>query len=113
MSDHHKRASRGRRSAIMAAKLAVSLILLAVLFSRVDGARLWASARGASLPWLVIAMTFYTMSMVLSTWRWSLLLDAQHVQLPGRRLLGSLLVANFFNNFLPSNIGGDVIRIRD
>ena len=29
------------------------------------------------------------------------------------RLLGSYLVALFFNNFLPSNIGGDVIRIRD
>ena len=28
-------------------------------------------------------------------------------------LLGSYLVATFFNNFLPSNIGGDVIRIRD
>jgi len=29
------------------------------------------------------------------------------------RLLNSYLVATFFNNFLPSNIGGDVIRIRD
>ena len=29
------------------------------------------------------------------------------------RLLGSFLVATFFNNFLPSNIGGDVIRIGD
>ena len=28
-------------------------------------------------------------------------------------LFGSFLVAIFFNNFLPSNIGGDVIRIRD
>src|SRR2546430_687524 len=27
--------------------------------------------------------------------------------------MGSFLVAAFFNNFLPSNIGGDVVRIRD
>ena len=33
--------------------------------------------------------------------------------MPRRTLFGSFLVANFFNNFLPSNIGGDVIRIRD
>jgi hypothetical protein len=33
--------------------------------------------------------------------------------MPRRTLLGSFLVANFFNNFLPSNIGGDVVRIRD
>jgi hypothetical protein len=30
-----------------------------------------------------------------------------------RWLFGSLLVGTFFNNFLPSNIGGDVIRISD
>jgi hypothetical protein len=30
-----------------------------------------------------------------------------------RSLFGSFLVALFFNNFLPSNIGGDVIRIGD
>ena len=26
---------------------------------------------------------------------------------------GSYLVATFFNNFLPSNIGGDIVRVRD
>jgi hypothetical protein len=41
------------------------------------------------------------------------LLDAQAVDVPRGWLLGSFLVATFFNNFLPSNIGGDVIRIRD
>jgi hypothetical protein len=30
-----------------------------------------------------------------------------------RALFTSYLVASFFNNFLPSNIGGDVVRIRD
>ena len=42
-----------------------------------------------------------------------MLLEAQHVHVAGRRLLGSFLIAAFFNNFLPSNIGGDVIRIGD
>jgi uncharacterized membrane protein YbhN (UPF0104 family) len=41
------------------------------------------------------------------------LLAAQHVPLPFSMLTNSFLVATFFNNFLPSNIGGDVIRIRD
>ena len=42
-----------------------------------------------------------------------LLLDAQHVRIPARRLTESFWVALFFNNFLPSNIGGDVVRIAD
>jgi hypothetical protein len=33
--------------------------------------------------------------------------------MPVPALIQSFLVALFFNNFLPSNIGGDVIRIRD
>lgn len=97
----------------MAAKIAVSLLLLFLLFTRVDAAQLWASARKASMLWLTIALGVYTLNMVASSWRWHLLLEAQDVRVPGRRLFGSLLVAGFFNNFLPSNIGGDVIRIRD
>lgn len=97
----------------MALKLIVSVALLAFLLSRVNVGELWAGARKASLTWLLIALGFYTLNMVASAWRWHLLLEAQHVKMPRRKLLGSILVAAFFNNFLPSNIGGDVIRIRD
>src|SRR4029453_8859370 len=45
-----------------------------------------------------------------SAWRWGVLLAAQDVRLPFRSLTTSFLVATFFNNFLPSNIGGDVVR---
>lgn len=96
-----------------AAKIVVSLLLLAFLFSRIDMARIWASARHASLPWLVAALLVYTLNVAASVWRWHTLLEAQDVRMPRRKLFGSFLVANFFNNFLPSNIGGDVIRIRD
>jgi len=97
----------------MIAKIAVSMALLAFLFSKIDTARLWASARKASLPWLVAALGVQALNLIASTWRWRLLLDAQDVKLKSRTLLGSYLVATFFNNFLPSNVGGDVIRIRD
>ena len=113
MSDEPTRSSAGRRYAIMAAKIAVSLLLLYFLFSRVDVGELWADARQASVLGLAIALFIYTLNMVASAWRWHILLEAQRVHVPRLRLFGSLLVAAFFNNFLPSNIGGDVIRIRD
>lgn len=97
----------------MAIKLVVSIALLAFLFSRIDVARLWASARRASPPWLLAAMAVYLVNVIASTWRWHLLLDAQDVHVGRRSLFGSFLVALYFNNFLPSNIGGDVIRIGD
>jgi hypothetical protein len=51
--------------------------------------------------------------VLLSVWRWWLLVEAADVDVSWRKLAESMLVALFFNNFLPSNIGGDVIRIGD
>lgn len=96
---------------LTALKILVSVGLLVLLFSRVDVGRLWNIARHASLPWLATALFLYFVMLLVSTWRWSMLLEAQHVPLPFRFLTASYLVATFFNNFLPSNIGGDVIRI--
>ena len=94
-------------------KAGVSLGLLAVLFSRVDVSRLWTVARTASAAWLAVALTLYLMMVLASAWRWGVLLKAQQIRLPFRRLTSSFFIATFFNNFLPSNIGGDVVRIAD
>ncbi len=104
---------RGRNALLWTLKIVVSGGLLYLLLSNVDLARLWTIARTASLPWLAIALLLYFVMVAISAWRWDLLLRAQHLDLPFRWLLSSFLVATFFNNFLPSNIGGDVIRIRD
>ena len=115
MSDEPTPTSPLRRNVLMAAKLVVSAVLMYVLFTYagVDVHGLWEGARRASLLWLAIALLVYALNIVVSSWRWHLLLEAQQIRVPGKTLFGSLLVAGFFNNFLPSNIGGDVIRIRD
>jgi uncharacterized membrane protein YbhN (UPF0104 family) len=96
-----------------ALKAIVSIALLGVLFSRVDFGRLWAVGRGASPAWLAAGLALYLLMVLVSTWRWGLLLRAQHVHLGAGQLTASFLVATFFNNFLPSNIGGDVVRVAD
>ena len=107
------RHSRARSLVLSAVKAAVSIGLLYLLFSRVDVSRLWHVARTASPLLLTSALALYFAVILVSTWRWSILLRAQHVELPFSFLTQSFLVATFFNNFLPSNIGGDVIRITD
>ena len=106
-------ASPARRRLILTAKIVVSVGLLALLVTQSDTPRLWLYVRTASIPWLAGALALYLLMVLASAWRWGLLLDAQGVHVPGRALTGSFLVATFFNNFLPSNIGGDVIRIAD
>jgi uncharacterized membrane protein YbhN (UPF0104 family) len=113
---HHARSAashRARTSLLWSAKILVSVVLLWILLSRVDGQQLWRLAQSASPAWLVAALAVYFVMILISAWRWQILLDAQHVRVRFGRLTQSFLVATFFNNFLPSNIGGDVIRIRD
>jgi uncharacterized membrane protein YbhN (UPF0104 family) len=113
MSQDQPPSSSVRRYVILAAKLSVSIILLLVLFSKVDMVQLWQTARLASVPWLLVAILVFGASTIGAVWRWNLLLKTQHVEIAFRPLLGTFLVATYFNNFLPSNIGGDVIRIGD
>ena len=112
-SVEHPPASSLRRWLLLAGRIVVSVALLAILFARMDTDALWSSAKQASAPWLLVALALYFASVLASTWRWRLLLDAQDIRVPRTTLLSSYLVANFFNNFLPSNIGGDVVRISD
>jgi len=105
--------SSSRRLLLLTIKVVVSVGLLWLLSSRVDLAQVWRTARTASPLWLSAAIGLYLTMCLISAWRWRVLLDAQDVNVRLRRLLSSILVATFFNNFLPSNIGGDVVRIRD
>lgn len=98
---------------MLVAKIVVSVALLWLLISRIDVERLGTYARRASPTWLLIALLLYFVSVVISVARWGRLLHTQHVPIRNSRLMKSYLVSMFYNNFLPSNIGGDVIRIAD
>lgn len=102
-----------KRSVLVGVKLAVSAALLAYLFSITDTSALEQRVRSADLVLLAAAVLCYVAMLAIATWRWRLLLETLGVDAPLRRLTSSYLVATFFNNFLPSNIGGDVVRVRD
>jgi uncharacterized protein (TIRG00374 family) len=102
-----------RRGVLAFVKVGVSLVLLAYLLSTTDLAALTLRVRSGDPLLLAGALALYTVTLALATWRWRLLLRAQGYHAPMGHLSASYLVATFFNNFLPSNVGGDVIRVRD
>jgi uncharacterized protein (TIRG00374 family) len=102
-----------KRGALLAAKVTVSLGLLSYLFATSDLRALEERVRTADLLMLSAAVGCYVVMLGLATWRWQLLLEALGCVAPMRHLTASYLVATFFNNFLPSNIGGDIVRVRD
>ena len=94
-------------------RLAVSAALLYFVLHSIDLAALWLRVQDINLPWILLALGSFAFMQAVSVWRWHRLLHAQHIDVTKRTLTESIWVSLFFNNFLPSNIGGDVVRIAD
>jgi uncharacterized membrane protein YbhN (UPF0104 family) len=102
-----------RRVLFLVVKIGISAGLLWLLFSQTDVAEVGGRLRSMDPGWLLLGVFVYLLHLLVGAWRWRLLLDTQQVGVPISMLFRSYLVATFFNNFLPSNIGGDVVRIAD
>jgi uncharacterized protein (TIRG00374 family) len=94
-------------------RILVSAALMYFVLRSIDLAALWLRVKGMNPAWIVLALLSYVFIQAVNVWRWRRLLRAQHVDVPTGTLRESMWVSLFFNNFLPSGIGGDVIRIAD
>ena len=98
-----------------AVKIVISFGLLAYLIIDADPARILQTMRKVvdadGIVYAVYALIFYLISIALMAVRWDVLLRGYHIKLPLSALLGYYIIGLFFNNFLPTSIGGDVVRI--
>lgn len=63
--------------------------------------------------WLALSFSLHALGLLISSYRWQILIRAQGDEVPLGFLAKSYLVGNFFNLFLPTRFGGDVVRIWD
>ena len=91
----------------------VSVALLAALFWKFGAGSVWGTLRSASPLWLAAGVGLVVLAMLVSAWKWQILLASHGLRVGLGRLFGTYLIGLFFNNFLPSNIGGDVVRVHD
>jgi uncharacterized membrane protein YbhN (UPF0104 family) len=100
-----------RQKLTFAIRIVVSAVMLALLLSRVHLSSLLPHDRSSAVPWLVLGLLAMGVAMLLATLRWQRVLTA--VDLPAELppLVSYSLAAMFVSNFLPSTIGGDVLRV--
>ena len=104
----------GRRTRLLlVGKCVLAAILLGWIGYRVDLVHSLTAAASASLPLLLLAYSLDLAGCFLVAWRWTVLLQVHGVSVPLTVLMKSVMVANFFNNFLPSTVGGDAMRAYD
>ena len=98
---------------VLSLKVLLSVALMAFLFARIQFSSVASALTHASRPWLVAAFLVLVASNVLGSWQWDQLLAAVGIQIPFWKVCAYYHVGLFFNNFLPANIGGDLVRIAD
>ena len=102
-----------KRLLIFFCKLAVSALLLYWVFLGIDLDQVLAVLKGASIPLAFLAFAVMFVSFGLGAMQWRIFLKAQRLYVPPARALTYFYTGQFFNNFLLSSVGGDVVRLID
>ena len=112
-SDPRQDRPRWTRRALFAGKLLVSTGLLAWIIQRANLLEVLMSIREADLRLVAAAFGLNIVGWVISVLRWRILLRVAAVDVRFPVLLQSHLSGIFFNNLLPSMVGGDTLRMYD
>jgi uncharacterized protein (TIRG00374 family) len=62
---------------------------------------------------MALSLSTHIFGTWIAAYRWKMLLNTQNVRLSIATLSAIVLIGSFFNNFLPTSIGGDVFRTYD
>jgi len=92
------------------AKFLVSVVLLGLVLARVDRDDLLRQLRSANVSLLALALTLFILGVPLRAFRWRALLSDRGLNVPVGVLTRLYFVGQFFNTFLPTGFGGDVMR---
>ncbi len=92
-------------------KLAIGVGLLYFLYTKLQNpAAVWQQIAGADKRLLLAGALCYTGAVALNGIKWGVLLRAGGIGVTLPRLLVYQWLAEFFNNFLPAQVGGDLMR---
>jgi hypothetical protein len=89
----------------------VSIALMVWLLRRLEGGLERLGALDFTILWP--AAVVFAAATVMGAAQWVLILRHVGVTLPARRLHLLYWVGLFFNNFLPTNVGGDLVKVGD
>ena len=91
--------------------MVASALMLALLLSRIHLSSLLPEDQGAAVAWLAAGLVVWLGAIVVSTLRWQRVLAALELPAELPPLLSHSFAGLFVANFLPSTIGGDVLRV--
>ncbi len=105
--------SRKKQILLTVGKSLISAFLIYLILRGTNFTEIFAAMKKAYLPLLLLSFTLHFVGFYVSALRWKTLLKVHKVDSNLWFLIKSYIVAMFFNNFLPSTVGGDTVRAYD
>lgn len=100
-----------RQLVSLAVKAAITAALLYFAIGRTDFATIGARLNQLEYGWMLLAMALAAVQLVLISVRWQVIAARCDTHLSLLLAIRFNLIAAFFNQVLPSTIGGDAVRI--
>ena len=100
-----------RRGLKLFFKIAVTAVLLLLILRFVDLDSVWAIVQRASWTLLLAALAYQLVCNLTASYRWHLIMNALAFREKLSFFVKSFFKGIFFNQALPSTVGGDVIRM--
>lgn len=94
-------------------KICVSLLFAFLLAQMTDLSGVWYRLRHINLVAISACILLVWTGQAISSLRWRWILEAEGANVSLRYLFSSYMVGMFANNFLPTSIGGDLIKTYD
>lgn len=102
-----------KRISVILLRISISIALLIFLFAQVDRKNLFDILGSSDKGLLLFAFLVFGLGYILCFIRWEMLLRGADIHLPFSRVAISAAGGVFFSLFLPSTIGGDLVRSID
>ncbi len=88
----------------------IGIGLIFLLLLKVKPREIGAELKGFNF-WYILPLLILTFVLTaISCWKWKILLKARGISVGFWKLMSMYVMGYFFNTFMPSNVGGDVIR---
>jgi uncharacterized protein (TIRG00374 family) len=91
-------------------KVIISLGLISFLVNQVDFNKIINILKNVDITMIIYTIILLTIQVFIATTRWQLVLKCQKIMLKYKNTLQILWSGLFFNQAMPSSVGGDVIR---
>ncbi|MDP3789151.1 MAG: lysylphosphatidylglycerol synthase transmembrane domain-containing protein, partial [Candidatus Omnitrophota bacterium] len=93
-------------------RFTISIVLMAVLiyFMRDSLPSMMATLRQTSLYFFAVGAAIYTLSILIASLRLRIFLRLQGIKMRVRDVFRVNLIGYFFSSFLPTSIGGDIVK---